>query len=43
MKQSLVNFYELVMNRIMTIQVHGNSLKFMKLSHGLSRTSHEQD
>ena len=35
-KQSLVNFHELAMNRIKTYQVHNNSSKFMKLSHELS-------
>ena len=41
MKQSLMNFHELVMNRIKTYQVHNNSLKFMKPSHELSWTSYE--
>ena len=43
MKQSLMNFDELDMNRNKTYQVHNNSLKFMKLSHELSWTSHEQN
>ena len=38
MKQSLMNFHELAMNRIKTYQVHDNSSKFMKLSHELSWT-----
>ena len=38
MKQSLVNFHELVMNWIKTYQAHNNSAKFMKLSHELSWT-----
>ena len=41
MKQSFMNFRELVMNRIKTYQVYNNSLKFMKLSHKLSWTSYE--
>ena len=36
MKQSIVNFHELAMNRIKTYQVHNNSSKFMKLSHEIS-------
>ena len=31
MKLSLMNFYELAMNRIKTYQVHNNSSNFMKL------------
>ena len=37
----LMNFHELVMNRITTYQVHNNSLKFMKLSHNFLWTSYE--
>ena len=41
MKQSLVNFHELAMNRIKTFQVHKKLSMFMKLSHKLSWTSDE--
>ena len=38
MKQSLMDFHELFMNRIKTYQVHKDSSKFMKISHELSWT-----
>ena len=41
MKQSLMNFFELALNRTKTYQVHNNSSKFTKLSHELSLTSYE--
>ena len=36
MKQSLMDFHELFMNRIKTYQAHTDSSKFMKISHELS-------
>ena len=41
MKQSLMNFHELAMNRIKTNQVHKNASNFIKLFHELSWTNYE--